>query len=356
MEPIKTDCIGCDAHRRYSVFVVMDEKGHTGKETRVEHSRELYRHFLNILPPRSPIALETIGNWYWMIEEMERAGHQPILAHAKKAKLMMGLTNKTDKLDARGLAVLLRNGTLPSVWIPPGQLRDQRELPRMRMVFGRIRTMLKNRIQSTLAKYGIQIDEVSDLFGVRGRGLLQNRLKELPQETQHSIQQHLTLLDGVLEQIEGTEKRIKQVIKETSQMQLLMSLPGVGPILTIVIALEIGDIARFPDAPHLASYAGTVPQVKSSGGKTYYGRVRPDVNRYLKWGFIEAANSIVVHQERMTHRHVVQLYHRVMKRKGHPKAIVAVARHLAEATYWMLTRNEAYREPSTSRSISPTQK
>jgi transposase len=139
-------------------------------------------------------------------------------------------------------------------------------------------------------------------------------------------------------------------------MQLLMTLPGVGPILAIVIMLEIGDIERFPDAPHLASYAGTVPQVKSSGGKTYYGRVRPDVNRYLKWAFIEAANSIVVHQRRMSHRHVVQLYHRVMKRKGHPKAIVAVARHLAEATYWMLTRKEAYREPSTSRSISPTQK
>src|SRR5512139_2505085 len=161
MEPIKSNCVGCDAHRRYSVFVVMDERGHTGTGTRVEHSRELYRHFLSTLPPGSPIALESIGNWYWMIEEMERAGHQPVLAHAKKAKLMMGLTNKTDKLDARGLALLLRNGTLPSVWIPPGELRDQRELPRMRIVFARIRTMLKNRIQSTLAKYGIQIDEVS---------------------------------------------------------------------------------------------------------------------------------------------------------------------------------------------------
>jgi transposase len=291
-----------------------------------------------------------------MIEEMERAGHQPILAHAKKAKLMMGLTNKTDKLDARGLALLLRNGTLPSVWIPPGELRDQRELPRMRMVFGRIRTMLKNRIQSTLGKYGIQIDEVSDLFGVRGRDLLQKRCNELPQERQRSTQEHLTLLDGVLEQIGRTEKRIKEIIKETPQMQLLMTLPGVGPILSIVIMLEIGDIGRFPDAPHLASYAGTVPQVKSSGGKTYYGRVRPDVNRYLKWAFIEAANSIILNQRSMPNRHVVQIYHRVMKRKGHPKAIVAVARHLAEATYWMLTRNEAYREPSLSRSISPTQK
>ncbi len=356
MEPIKTDCIGCDAHRRYSVFSVLEERGQTGKEIRVEHSRGLYRHFLSTLPSGSPIALESIGNWYWMVEEMERAGHRPILAHAKKAKLMMGLTTKTDKLDARGLALLMRNGTLPSVWIPPGDLRDQRELPRMRIAFARIRTMLKNRIQSTLAKYGIQIDEVSDLFGVTGRGLLEKRLNELPQETQRSIQEHLKLLDGVLEQIEGVEKRIKEVIKETPQMQLLMTLPGVGPILAIVIMLEIGEVERFPDASHLASYAGTVPQVKSSGGKTYYGRVRPDVNRYLKWAFIEAANSIVLNQGRMPNRHVVQIYRRVMRRKGHPKAIVAVARHLAEATYWMLTRNEAYREPNSCRSISSTQK
>ena len=356
MESIKSNCVGCDAHRRYSVFVVMDERGHKGKETRVEHSSELYRHLMNTLPPGPPISLESIGNWYWMIEEMERAGHQPLLAHAKKAKLMMGLTNKTDKLDVRVLTLLLRNGSLPSVWMPRGKLRDQRVLPRMRMVFARIRTMLKNRIQSTLTKYGIQIDQVSDLFGVTGRNLFQNRLNELPPETQRSIQQHLKLLDGVLEQIAGTEKRIKELIKETPQMQLLMSLPGVGPMLAIVIILEIGDIERFPGAPQLASYAGSVPHFKSSGGKTYYGKVRPDVNRYLKGAFIEAANSKVVNQRRMPNRHVIQLYHRIMKRKGHPKAIVSVARHLAEANYLMLTKNEAYREPTISRWISPTKK
>jgi len=356
MEPIKSNCIGCDAHRRYSVFVVLDDRGQIGKEVRVEHGRELYRHFLTTLAPGAPIALETVGNWYWMIEEMERAGHQPILAHAKKAKLMMGLTNKTDKLDARGLALLLRNGTLPSVWIPPGELRDQRELPRMRMVFARIRTMLKNRIRSTLAKYAIEIDEVSDLFGVTGRDLLEKRYQQLPQETQRCVKEQLALLDHVLEQVETTEKRIREVVKESAQMKLLMTLPGVGFILAIVIALEIGNIDRFPDAPHLASYSGTVPRIASSGGKTYYGRVRVDVNRYLKWAFIEAASAIVVHQKTMADRHVVKLYQKIHKRKGHAKAVVAVARHLAEAAYWMLKRNEAYRERSLSISISPTRK
>lgn len=355
MEESKNYFIGCDAHRRYSVFVVMDERGQPGKAVSVSHDSNCYRNYLSTLPVHSRIALESVGNWYWMVEEIEKAGHQPFLAHARKAKLMMGLTHKTDKLDAGGLAVLLRNGTLPSVWIPPGELRDQRELTRMRMAFVRVRTMLKNRIHWTLAKYAIRVDEVSDLFGLKGRELLKGRSGALPSETQRSMEEHLELLDQVVEQIERAEKRIKELVQVTPEMKLLMTLPGVGPILAILIILEIGDIGRFRGAPQLASYCGTVPQIKSSGGKTFYGKVRPDVNRYLKWAFIEAANCVVLNQSRMSNRRVGQLYQRIMKRKGHPKAVVAVARHLAEATYWMLTKKEPYREPMGSRQISPTQ-
>jgi hypothetical protein len=136
--------IGCDAHKRYSVFAAMNEKGPLGPLARVEHDRDLFRDFLKALPQASTIAVEIVGNWYWMVDEMEKTGHTPVLAHAGKAKLMMGQINKTDKLDARGLALLLRNGTLPKVWIPPGELRDQRELPRMRMAMVRIRTILKD--------------------------------------------------------------------------------------------------------------------------------------------------------------------------------------------------------------------
>jgi transposase len=107
--------IGCDAHKRYSMFAGINDAGQCTGSTRVEHITELYRSFLRGLPEGTPIAVETVGNWYWMIDEMERAGHRPILVHAAKAKLLMGQINKTDKLDAKGLAVLLHNGTLPSV-------------------------------------------------------------------------------------------------------------------------------------------------------------------------------------------------------------------------------------------------
>ena len=339
---------GCDAHKRYSMFVAMNERGETGRPVRVEHTRAMYREFLGGLAPGSPIAIESVGNWYWMIEEMERAGHEPQLAHAGKAKLMMGQINKTDKLDAQGLATLLRNGTLPSVWIPPGELRDQRELPRMRMSLVSIRTMVKNRIHATLAKYAIEIEEASDIFGVKGREILAKRLEELPPYTRQSVETQLELLDEVEAHIETCEKEIREVVKTTPEMTLLMTMPGVGPILAVVIALEIGDVNRFPGPDHLASYAGTVPRVRSSGGKTSFGRVRPDVNRYLKWALVEAANCIVLNQRHWGERHVVRLYQRIRDRRGHAKAIVAVARHLAEAAYWVLKKNGPYREPISS--------
>jgi transposase len=143
-------------------------------------------------------------------------------------------------------------------------------------------------------KYGIAIDEASDLFVGKGRKLLEKSPDELPPETRLSVQEQLRLLDQVEQSIKTTEKRISAVIKMNPTMQLLQTIPGVGPILSIVIALEVGSIDRFAVAEKLASYAGKVPRVNSSGGKARYGKVRPDVNRYLKWAFTEAANAIVL--------------------------------------------------------------
>jgi transposase len=344
---------GDDAHKKYSVFVTVNETGKVSSPERVPHDKNLYRKYLATLPPGSPIAVESVGNWYWMIEAMEKAGHKPILVHPRKAKLLMGKINKTDKLDAKGLAMLNLNGSLPSVWIPPAELRDQRELSRMRMSMVAVRTKFKNRIQSTLAKYAISFDEeVSDVFGKKGRLLIEKAIQELPPETRRSVEEQLKLLDQVSEQIEEIEKHIREVVKVTPIMQLIKSLPGVGDILAIVIVLEIGTVERFMDAEHLASYSGTVPRVNSSGGKTHYGQVRPDVNHYLKWAYIEAASCIALRQQWMEGRHVVELLKRVQKQKGYAKAAVAVGRHLAEATYCMLKRNEPYHEPNLKKAVS----
>jgi transposase len=348
--------IAFDAHKHYTLASVARPDGQLVREERIEHDPGAFRRFLERCERGSPVAVETIGNWYWIVDEIEAAGCVPKLVHARKAKLMMGMINKTDKLDARGLNHLQRTGTLPTVWIPPGELRDQRDLPRTRMVLVRQRTQLKNRIHATLAKYALHNLEVSDLFGTRGRALLRQRLALLPPHTAYATQQLLEEIESLDRRVDGFEQRMRTAFKATPPVQRLMTLPGVGFILAVVIALELGDVARFPTAEKLAGYAGTTPRVRSSGGKTRYGPLRPDVNRYLKWAFIEAANAICRLRRRASQRHVSRLYERVARRKNHQKAIAAVARHLAEATYWMLTRPQPYREPlSPRRPVSSTE-
>ena len=122
--------------------------------------------------PGSPVVVEMIGNWYWITDEIEQAGMKPRLVHARKAKAMMGWVNKSDRLDVRGLNHLQRSGTLPTVWIPPQDLRDKRDLPRTRMYLVAQRSRLKNRIHATLAKYALRIGDVSDIFGKQARAII----------------------------------------------------------------------------------------------------------------------------------------------------------------------------------------
>ena len=342
--------IAFDCHKRYTWAVVEDEQGQILVEERIEHVPGALREFLAVWESGSPVAVETVGNWYWIVDEIEQAGCRPRLVHAGKAKLMLGMVNKTDKLDARGLNKLQRIGTLPVVWIPPGQLRDKRELTRTRMVLVAQRTQLKNRIHSTLDKYGLKV-KASDLFGKKGRELLARKLPELPPNTRRVTEIMLSQVDQLEERIEAIEGRMREVLEPTREVELLETLPGVGFILGTVIWLEVGDVGRFPGPEHLASYAGVVPRVHSSGGKTRYGRTRKDVNHYLKWAYCEAANVVARHRKKHPERHVSQLYERIMRRRGHQKAIGAVGRHLAEATYWVLKKGERYKDPAVSNQV-----
>jgi len=135
--PAMEKYIGCDSHQRYSVFVTMNEKGEAGVPVRVEHTGGELRKFLRTLPPGAPVAVKAGGGWYWFVDALEEAGLEPHLANPLEAKKQMPGRKKTDKLDARGLATLLRVGTLPEVWIPPARLRDLRALMRTRLCAGR---------------------------------------------------------------------------------------------------------------------------------------------------------------------------------------------------------------------------
>jgi transposase len=342
------ELIAFDSHKHYTLASVEDQDGGRRREARIPHEPGALREFLSTCDEGSVVAVEAIGNWYWIVDEIESAGCRPRLVHARKAKLMAGEVNKTDKLDARGLNRLQRNGTLPTVWIPPGELRDWRDLPRTRMVLVRQRTQLKNRIHATLAKYALRVEGVSDIFAPGAEPALVQAIAELPDHTAFATTCLLAQERSLGERIRLFERRIREHRDACPALGLLQTLPGVGAILATVIALEVGDVSRFARPQKLAAYGGVVPRIHSSGGRTHHGRARRDVNKYLKWPFVEAGNCCARHRKRYPSRHVSRLYTRLARVKGHSRAVVAVGRHLAEATYWILTKEEPYRDPASS--------
>jgi len=339
--------LGCDAHKHFSLFAIRGPSGQIVDRVRINHYPGAIQSFLSQFPEGTPVALETVGNWYWIVDEIESSGCIPLLAHARFAKKMMAHIHKTDNLDADGLATLLHNGTLPAVWIPPGDLRDERELPRTRMAFSKIRTMLKNRIHSTLAKYNLSLTKAGDIFAPKWRPDLLDLFNQLPPETTRCAQQQLELLDTVQDHVDQLETRILAKVKITRSIQLIQTVPGPARVLAIVIDREVGPIDRFPAAKNFAGYCGLVPMVSASAGRAHYGRLIKQCNSYLKWAYIEAANVIVRHRNHPNWRgkYVSHFYERIKRRKGHSVAVGATARYLAEATYWVLTKEVPYKQP-----------
>jgi len=339
--------IAFDSHKHYTLAET--EEVETGKtlQQRINHQPGAIRRFLQRhgAVPGTAVAVEATGNWYWIVDEIEQAGFLPLLVHPRKAKLMMGMVNKTDALDVHGLNRLQRNGVLPTVWVPPAPLRDLREVTRTRLVFVQARTRMKNRITATLSKYGLRVEGARDAYAQKARAELAEKIGRLPLQTQTVTGMMWSQVRFADEQVRVLEKLLREMVRLTPEMRLLKTLPGVADLLASTIALEIGTIDRFASAERLASYAGTTPRVHSSGGKTRYGQLRPDVNRYLRWAYVEAANSPSSRRRTDPAPHVAVLYQRLKQRRGHAKAIGAVARHLAEASYHILTKKEPYRDP-----------
>lgn len=110
--------IALDVHKKYTWARVENAQGERLYESRLQHAHGTIENFVKRWTPGSPVAVETVGNWYWVVDEIEAGGGTPQLVNARLAKLMMGSVNKSDKLDAKGMNRLQRTGTLPTVWIP----------------------------------------------------------------------------------------------------------------------------------------------------------------------------------------------------------------------------------------------
>jgi transposase len=162
-----TRWIDIDLHRRRSRIAIIDEHGQLSLSRRIINDREAFRELLSD-PQGKHVALEATYGWEWLADLLEEAGYDVHLAHPLRTRAIAAARVKTDAVDAKTLAHLLRTGLLPEAYIAPPELRDLRELLRHRAVLTQMRTAVKNRLHALLARQGI-LPEHTDLFGKAGR-------------------------------------------------------------------------------------------------------------------------------------------------------------------------------------------
>jgi transposase len=280
--------VGIDLHRNRSHIAVIDEHGELTLSKRIVNGRETFLELLGSLEGESQIAVEAIYGWEWLAELLEDAGYDIHLAHPLRTRAIAAARVKTDAVDARTLAHLLRADLLPEAYVAPRELRDLRELLRHRIALTAMRSALKNRVHAILAKHGIT-REHSDLFGKGGRQFLAAlELREAPRRRLDSL---IALICDFDREIEATSKEIDQRAKADDRVDVLTQIRGVGPYTAMLIIAEVGEIARFPDARHLCAWAGLTPTVRSSDGKARLGHISRQGSPALRWALVEAAQK-----------------------------------------------------------------
>lgn len=329
--------LGIDCHKKYSQVAVLNAQGKFLMDAKFSNNKEQFAQLLDNFDEPCQAVIETGYTWGIMYDLLNDMGVDVTVAHALKVKAIASAKIKTDKIDARVLAELLRANLIPEVYVPSKNIRHQKDILRQRCWLVKLKTAIKNRIHQLLTRNHIENPGFTDLFGVGGRKFL-NSLS-LMEPDQNLLQQDLIIYDFINEQIKLTTLWIEKSLQDNRYHTILQSLPGFGPILSALAALEIDNIARFNHPGKLSSYSGLVPSTYASGGKIYHGDLVPHCNRWLRYAFIEASWVAVA-----TSPYFRALYYRIKKNKGANTAIVAVARRLSEITYICLKENRFYEE------------
>ncbi len=327
--------VGLDLHKEFSVLSVMSEKGEVLRERKLPNNGEI-KQFLHQFQEPVEVAMEASRGWYWLYDLLEQDGISVNLSHPLKTKAIASARMKTDKIDARMLAHLLRTDLLPLSYVPQREIRMKRELLRYRAALVRIQGGIKNRIHSILAKNNISHD-FTDLFGKAGIAFLHSLT--LPEVHRLAVEGYISVLEQTRAEIDKVSKLVKTTATEDAEATLLMSIPGISYYSALLIRSEIGDIKRFPSAKQLCSYAGLVPSTYASGNRMYHGHITKQGSRWLRWILIEA----VIHSLYKPGP-LHDFYHRLERRKGSKIARVATARKLLEWIYHMLKEGKTYRQ------------
>jgi transposase len=260
------------------------------------------------------------------------------LADPLKVKAIAEAKIKTDKIDSKTLAHLLRCDLIPSAHVSSPAARIGKKLLRHRMFLVRLSTMVKNRIHSLLDGFPLIRDgrNMKDIFSKKGICWLKQIA--LPKYARRILDSEVSLLEYFGSQIKYVDGWISGFGRADQRVKNVMTIPGIGKFFSLLVVSEIDDINRFGSPSKLHAYAGLVPSTYSSGGRTYHGRIIKQGNKYLRYAMIEAvwpALSKCMDLEKV--------YNRVYSRRGGNSAKVAAARRLLTIVYWVLKENREYR-------------
>lgn len=331
--------VGVDHHKRTSYMTIMDEKGRVVKHGNLVNRPEVVETFLGEIGGEMSAVVEAGPNWPVMYDWLAEMVESVTLAHPSKVRVIAEAKIKSDKLDSKILAHLLRADLIPAAYAPGAVTREQRRRLRQRMFMVHMASAVKNRIHAIVDRHPgkrQELGEVSDLFGKAGREWLKK--VEITETDKKLLEQNLALLEGIETQVKITDRWVSRMAKEDWRAKLLGSIPGIGNFFAVLIALEIDDVTRFRRPSKLAAYAGLVPSTYASGSYVHHGRITKQGNKWLRWACIEAVYPAIRKDEEIR-----EIYERMKVAKGSNVAKVAVARRILTICYRVLSERREYR-------------
>jgi transposase len=290
--------------------------------------------------------VEMMSGAVWVRDRLRSAGWQVEVADARRVRGIAPLACKTDRVDARVLAELCRRDLVPALWIPSLEERELRERLRRRAHLVRLRTSALNRVYGLGTQWGLRLS-ADRLRRSDGPELLAR--SGMPPVWRRSIEEALAVVDLFDQRIAPLEKELAPIARARRDVQLLATIPGVGDLLALTIAAEIGEVSRFPSPRKLVGYAGMAPGIQQSGDRTKTGLPLSKAgSRTLRWAAVEAAQ----HAWRPSNPWH-QLYTDLANRSSSNDAKSAVARKILTAAWHMLSRQQPFK-PSRPRGGNST--
>lgn len=327
---------GLDVHKKVVEAVVIDQAGAILARQRFPTEKSRLEAFAKeFLGPDVIVALEATTNTWGVVDVLEPLVAEVVASNPLRTRAIAEAKVKTDRVDALVLAQLLRADYLPRVWRPDHQTRQMRQFTTLRASLVADRTSLKNRIHAVLHQRLIH-PPVENLFSPKGLAWL--RSLELDDVGRYTLDRYSTLLAKVEEEIARVAHRLAEHAFADPRVKLLMTMPGVDVAVAHGVISALGDLSRFSDGDHAASYLGIVPSTKQSADHCYHGRITKQGNGHARWLLVQAAQHLDRHPGPLG-----VFFRKLAAKKNRNVAVVATARKLVVIAFHMLKNNEPYR-------------